>query len=528
MRRVVLLALLVAGPLAGSAFAKPKNVPAPVTAAPAAPAAPTARDLARVEKARTEAFAEYETQLASGQKARAADALVALAEDPAQGAFHAEAYGKLGELFLGLDLPYAAVIAWTQAFNAADDTNAAVVGLHVPKAMETAQKVGDSAILEEPFSKNLALARTEDVRGQMAFLAAREAFHDDSYGLGLGMLKMVKEGDPIYPDAKALEGVILNQQGRPEDALKPFEAAQNAGRDKDLRFKDAITLNTARSYYAAGNYPRAIQGYAAVSRGSEFWPQAQFERAWSHFRIDDLNGTLGVLYSLDTPFFSTWFFPEADLLRIYAMFLMCKFPEANNEIEAFRAFYTPIHGALQGWSGKSDEETFDLARRYAETGLFDPLPEAILRPYATEARLLASIAAVKSAEDELDRLKAVSANPFSEAARRWVTERRDALVRAEGTRVGARIAEQEAQVGQMLDDTEIFILDILRMKSMLYEQAAAIGKMPEAARVVKRDERVRKGWREWPFEGELWADELGYYRVDAAPECPAGLARGQK
>lgn len=529
MRRVLLLALLVA-PMAAHAApsrsASSKAKGEAVAAAPA-PAAPSAKDLAKLEKARTEAFSEYESQLATGQKARAADALVALVEDEAREAYHAEAYGKLGALFQELDLPYAALAAWTRAFTHADDTNTAEIGLYVPKAMETAQKVGDTAILEAPFSKNLALARTEDVRGQMAYLAAREAFHADSFGLGLGMLKMVKEGDPIYPDAKALEGVILNQQGRHEDALTPFEAAQKAGRDKDQRFKDAVSLNTARSYYAAGNFPRAIQGYAAVSRGSEFWPQAQFERAWSHFRIDDLNGTLAVLLTLDTPFFTSWYFPEADLLRVYSMFLMCKFPAADSEISAFRTTYAPVHAALRSWSGKSDADTFALARRYAETGAHDPLPESILRPYAAEERLLASVAAVNSAEDELGRLKNVAANPFSETARRWVTERRDELVDAEGARIGARIAAQEAEIGTMLADTEIFGLDILRMKSLLYQQAAAIGAMPDAARVVKREERVRKGWREWPFEGEIWADELGYYRVDAAPECPAGLSRGQ-
>jgi tetratricopeptide (TPR) repeat protein len=525
MRRVLLLALLAA-PFAGTASAKPKDAPAPVAAAAAA--APTARDLAKLEKARTDAFAEYETQLASGQKARAADALVALVEDATMAPFHAEAYGKLGDIFLALDLPYAAVTAWNRAFLAADDTNVADIGLHVPKAMETAKRVGDSAILEEAFSKNLALARTEDVRGQMAFLAAREAFHGQSYGLGLGMLKMVKEGDPSYPDAKALEGVILNQQGRPVDALTPFEAAQKAGRDRGIRFTDSLTLNTARSYYAAGNYPRAIQGYATVSRGSEFWPQAQFERAWAHFRIDDLNGTLATLHTLDTPFFESWYFPEADLLRIYSMFLMCKFPQANIEIDAFNEFYKPIHAALQGWTGKSDKESFELARRYAETGAHDPLPESILRPYGSEERLRASIAAVKSADDELERLKAVSANPFSDTAKSWVKERRKELIKVEGARISARIAEQEAQIGGMLADTEIFVLDILRMKTMLYEQAANTGMSLDAARTVKREERVRKGWREWPYEGEIWADELGYYRVDAAPECPAGMARGSK
>jgi hypothetical protein len=528
MRRVLLLALLLAPGAVGTALAKPKGESAaPAAPAPAASSAPSARDLAQAEKAHTAAFADYESQLATGQKARAADALVVLVNDPALIAFHAEAYAKLGDLFLGLDLPYAALTAWTRAFEAADDTNAADIGVYVPKAIATAEKVGDSAILEAPFSKNLALARTEDVRGKMAYLAARESFRNESYGLALGILKIVKEGDPVYPDAKELEGVILNQQGRPNDALVPFEAAKKAGRDKGVRFNDLVSLNMARSYYAAGNYPKAIAGYAAVSRGSEFWPQAQFERAWAHFRIDDINGTLGVLYSLNTPFFTDWYFPEADLLRVYGMFLMCKFPQADEEIAGFRAAYKPIDEALRGWGGKSPKESFALARRYVETGAHDPLPESILRPYASEERLLASIAAVKSADDELERMKAVAANPFTEAARSWVEARRDTLVDDEGKRIGARIDEQEAQIGQMLADTEIFGLDILRMKTQLYEQAASIGKMPNAARTVKRDDRVRKGWQEWPFEGEVWADELGYYRVDATPECPASMRRDE-
>lgn len=526
MRRALLLALCLAPLLGGDALAKPKkSEPQAAAAAPAAEVV-SPKDAAKLEKARQDAFTEYASQLASGQKARAADALVALVNDAALAPFHGEAYAKLGDLFLQLDLPYAAVTAWARAFAATDETNVELVGRYVPKALETAKKVGDTAILQEPFSKNLGLARTEDVRGEMAYLAAKEAFHQKSYGLAIGMLKMVKEGDPIYPEAKALEGVILNQQNRPTDALKPFEAAAAAGRDKDVKFKDLVALNTARSFYAAENYPRAIQAYAMVSRGSEFWPQAQFERAWAHFRIDDLNGTLAVLYSLDTPFFEEWYFPEADLLRIYSMFLMCKFPQANVEIDAFRSGYKDTYTALQAWSGKNPQETFELVRTFVETGKVDPLPYAILRPYAEEERILSTIAAVDSANDELKRMKNVAANPFTEAAQEWVTLRKNQLIRAEGKRIRDRIAEQEAQIGTMLADTEIFTLDILRMKTMLYEQAANTGMSLDAARTVKREERLRKGWREWPFEGEIWADELGYYRVEAAPECPAGMRKG--
>lgn len=524
MRALLLLALLAA-PSAWAAKDKKETGGASTAAPTASSAAPSAKQLANQQKAREAAFATYEQELASGQKARAADALVALVDDPALQPFHAEAYGKLGDLLVGVDLPYSALNAYVKAFSAAGDADTAIVGVHVPKAMELATKVGDTAILEEPFSKNLGLALTEDVRGEMAYMAAREAFRGRSWGVTLAMLKMVKEGDPLYPDAKLLEGIVLNQQGRPNDALIPIEAAGKAGRDRDVRFKDMVTLNTARTYYGGANLARAIQYYAMVSRESEFWPQAQYERAWAHFRADDFNGALGTLMSLDTPFFADFYFPDADLLRIYSMFWMCKFPQADLANNAFRDRYKPVYKSMKAWSGKSPAENFELVRRFVATGDPDPLPKAILRPWATEDRMLSAIAAVDSADAELKRMKAVAANPFTERAYEWLEARRDALVEKEGSRVRDRIAAEQDELGTDLSNSEIFGLDILRMKAQLYEQAATIGKMPDAARTVGRRDRARKGWREWPFEGELWADELGYYRVDAVPECPASMRK---
>ena len=80
----------------------------------------------------------------------------------------------------------------------------------------------------------------------------------------------------------------------------------------------------------------------------------------------------------------------------------------------------------------------------------------------------------------------------------------------------------------MLTTSELFILDILRMKQQMFEQAALTGKELEAATTVKRSERVRKGWQEWPFEGEFWADEVGYYKVDVVPSCPASMRKSVK
>jgi hypothetical protein len=47
--------------------------------------------------------------------------------------------------------------------------------------------------------------------------------------------------------------------------------------------------------------------------------------------------------------------------------------------------------------------------------------------------------------------------------------------------------------------------------------------MAKSREVVQRGKSVKKNERLWPYEGELWADELGYYRIQAKPDCPAGF-----
>jgi len=511
------VALCASSAWAGPKKATPKEPEKPPTAAE--PAELSKKDV----KLREKAFAAYETELASGSKPRAADALVAIVDDASLAEFHGEAYAKLGDILADLDLKYSALCAYEKAFETATDTNVDEVSLRVPKAIEIAHKVGDVAILQKPFAANLGLARTDDVRGEMAYLAAKETVRGQQWGTASAILKMVKQGDPMWSDAKVLDGIVLNQQGKYEDALRAFDEAGRTGAGRNARWTDSLQINTARTWYGAGNYPRAIESFARVSRGSDYWPDAQFERAWAHFRMDDFNGALAQLLPFDSAFFAKWYYPEADLLRIYSMFLLCKFPEAESQMEHFKEKYSPVLAKLKAWDGHSNAETFEAARLYAQKGKTTELPEMIWRPWGSEERLSQSIGAVKAADDELKRMKSVNANPFSERAKEWLTARRDAVVDAEGGRVKARFETQRGELSESLTNSEIFILDILRMKQQMYEQSARAGKELEAAKTVKRTERLRKGYAEWPFEGEFWEDELGYYRVDVTPEFPASM-----
>jgi len=154
------------------------------------------------------------------------------------------------------------------------------------------------------------------------------------------------------------------------------------------------------------------------------------------------------------------------------------------------------------------------------------LPPMITRPFETDDRLSDSLTAIEHADDELSRLKNVSANPFSERAGQWVKERKAAIVRAEGRRIHDRIEGMDTQLQQFLADSEMSKLDIMQFETHLYEMASAQGAPPESRRIISRGLKVKPNQRYWQWEGEYWADEIGYYRFTAKPECPADLTPG--
>lgn len=468
-------------------------------------------------------FGSIDEAYKAGRLKEVADLLLEVIENPEQAVFHAECYARLGGVLERLELPYAALIAHERALA----IDADLVSKSAESAIKLADQVGDTALLEATFGANVGIDVSAQTRSRMAYLAARESQRKDQSILALSILKMVQKSDPFFPEAKALEGVLLSTTGKPDKALVPLLTAQAAGAtaNRGEQFNDVMVLNLARSYYAAENWPKAIDYFMQVRRDSPSWPEAQFERAWAHFRMQDMNGTLGILHNHNSPFFTEWYFPEADLLRVHSLFLMCKFPEASKQIESFRSRYTPVLQTLQQVGATDADTLFAQMRTHIESG-DSPLPRMITRKYESEARFNDSLGAVKQAEDELSRLQNVSANPFTEWASEQVSDRKAVLVRTEGRRIKKKVQAMEAKLGQMLGDAEIAKLDMLQFETRLYQQASVRGDMLDTRETVVRRKRVKDGYRAWPFQGEYWADEVGYFRINAKPDCPAGMSVG--
>lgn len=473
---------------------------------------------------RTEAFADVTAATASGDQAGAADGLIAVIEAPEWNAFDGEAHARLAVLLRNLDLPYSALVAYTKALEADPEG----VGSEANKAVDLADQVGDQAILEPVFANNLGLDVDDATRSRMAYLAARENHRAGQLSTAAAMLKIVKPNDPYYPEAKALEGVVLSLQKRHGDALVPLQIALAVGgraKRGDV-FKSVVLLNLARAYYAAGNFPQAAHYWGQIDRGDPKWLDAQFEKAWAYFRMEDMNGTLSLTQNHVSPYFSDRYYPEAAMLRLYALFLLCKFPDASAQLEAFQTQYRPQLAELTAVLQRSPEAIFDLIRRHLD-GEDTDLPVTVTSAYDNEDRIKDSIFAVTSAEEEISRLRNVGSNLFAQQAMTWVAGRREALIAAEGGRILKRVRRMEQELAELLANSDVTKLDLMQMESRLFERASFTGKMPDAKRRVKRATRAKATERLWDWQGEYWADEVGYYRIDTKPDCPEDMIQGR-
>ena len=198
---------------------------------------------------RTEAFAEVSAAMTLGNQTGAADASQVI-EDPNWAMFEGEAHARLAVQLNKLDLPYAALLAYAKAM-AADPEG---VGSEAGKAVDLADKVGDQAVLS-PCSPRISVS-TSTMQPAVAWpTSQRENHRAGQLATAAAILKPAASNDPYYPEAKALEGVILSLQKRHGDALAPLQIALAVGgrAKRGELFKSVVQMNLARAYYAAGN-----------------------------------------------------------------------------------------------------------------------------------------------------------------------------------------------------------------------------------------------------------------------------------
>jgi tetratricopeptide (TPR) repeat protein len=373
-------------------------------------------------------------------------------------------------------------------------------------------------------------AEKEDVTSELTFLLGRYHYEARNFDIAEGLFASVPKTSKFYVKAQFFKGMVHVQRNEGAAAGEAFKeilrVTEAAGGSKDAetaKFEELAILSLARVFYATGQYKLAIKYWDKIDSDSIYWLDSLFEESWAHFQTDDYSRALGNIHTLNAPYFEREFYPESLILKALIEFVNCRYSRARATIKSFEDAHKPLRDEMKAFLDKYSDPTefygFFSKFRTGKVKL-SPTIEKMLTIALSDKALERSVVYVEELDNEL---KVITANE-----KRWkdsplydsmLEELTVATSLAKGE-VGAKIKARFAAVG---DDLGRLIKDAIRIR---IETASAEAGVLEAGlktelvsgkkktKVVVDDEHVL-----WPFDGEYWKDELGYYRSEILSAC---------
>jgi hypothetical protein len=306
--------------------------------------------------------------------------------------------------------------------------------------------------------------------------------------------------------------------------------------------RDLAYLSMARTYYSASvrldeqgsptidstKLSAAVKYWNKVDVGSEYWLDSLFEESWAYFMAGDYAHALGNIHTLQAPYFPNSYYPEAEVLRSVIYFANCQYDDAEVVVAKLQTKYQPIYDelakVLARFKGEGQEEAFYKFLKDVRDGKADlpPRIKTVVENALSDRQLLRHLQYVQLLDDEANRFKKAPGtfrdSPLGNDTKDALQLARDIAVRNAGTLAKERYQRNLDELNEHLRDSAKILIDITSARRNQLDQAIAgsqvTAKESERNIVKADDEHVI-----WPFDGEYWRDELGFYRQTITSKC---------
>ncbi len=186
----------------------------------------------------------------------------------------------------------------------------------------------------------------------------------------------VDQNSWYYPNVLFHRAIIAVSEDNFEEAKKNLRTSivrldlrQGASYPEKVRVKlrSELWLNLARIYYETSKFELSIQAYRNVERATPFYSDALFEQSWALFMAGYPNHALGSLYSLNSPWYSARYKPEADMLKSIIYFWLCDYNESRVSLAQFITKHQTTIKGLDDFLKKKDttpKEAWDIFENF--------------------------------------------------------------------------------------------------------------------------------------------------------------------
>ncbi|MDB4970482.1 MAG: Tetratricopeptide repeat protein [Myxococcales bacterium] len=407
----------------------------------------------------------------------------------------------------------------------------------LPESAGVLEKIGKytKADLDQP--------ALDPVKDELYYLLGRFHYQKGNFKEAIDLFNSVPEKSEFYPKAKFLEGLTHVREYHGKIAADSFKAILRKVKQYDdpdkvpkalKEAEELANLSLGRVFYSTKQYNQAIKYFEKLpgpdSRegAAPDWGASLFEASWAYFMVDGDSKALGNIHSIASPFFETEFYPEAYILKAVIYFNRCNYDRSQEAINEFNAVYPDLRKEVDAILSKyaDNAQFFDyvLKIRSGEAGLSERASRAAEGALADRS-LQKNIEWVSELDRELKaidksdpawRSTAVAGNILQDLTLQKSLAANDAgqLARNRMQRLSSEIQDLTKQAIKIEYETLNGLKGSLTA-GIAGDQATKVN--PNAKNynnIVIDDEH-----QQWPFTGEYWQDELGYYRFKVANKC---------
>ncbi len=389
-----------------------------------------------------------------------------------------------------------------------------------------------------------------DLYWQLNYLLGRYKYRNRQFQEAIKLFGKVDRESEHYVHGKFFQGISYVQLRKSIPAIKSFQEIVDAiddgveGVEDEARMQDLAYLSMARTYYSASikldkesNAPSvdeqklsaAVKFWNRIEPSSEYWLDALFEESWAYFMAGDYPRALGSIHTIQSPYFPNAFYPEADIVKAVVYFTNCNYDAATTVVARFNKKFVPLKTGLEEvlkrFKGENQEEPFFkflLAVREGKSDL-DPKIKGVVEGALSDRQLLRNIEYVRVLDEELARYKQAPSNfkssPLGKTVNDALKFARQMAVRQAGELAKGRYKRAVDELNEHLRNGEKILIDITAAQRNLLDEAVQKGQVTQAEAKIFGVVNPDQEHVIWPFDGEWWRDELGFYRQVVESAC---------
>lgn len=409
----------------------------------------------------------------------------------------------------------------------------------LPRLVAIAEYTGDDTELASLISRGSITPDRAPRQAQdhLYFLEGVSRYKKEDLSGARAAFSQVDANSVLGMKAKYFEGVIYNEQGKLKSAVRSFRDVYRADVDPrtereagDLsRLVDLALINIARIYYGIERFDEAAKYYDLVSRDSPYWGGSMFENAWANFMLNDLNKSLGLLLTVRSPFFrNDMYEPESTVLRALTYFNLCEYKEVEriliNFEDGYRPQYEEMRSFVEGYSSKEGRKIADEAwdAYFGREKRDSVLPKGFFNRILHNQDLVGVVRHLEVMDQEealIDEQKDRWKQSLSPYLKQILEQDRQRLKRRAGLLLLSEMASQANYLNDKLTQSEIIRFEVVDAQRVDYSYKASNVELADSASALDLDFATAVDFIYWPFNGEYWADELGYYQYTEQGSC---------